>query len=39
MITSNIIEKVIVNKKSIKLCEPLREGGMSELFIDLSRDI
>jgi len=39
MITSNIIEKIIPNEKSLKLSAPLREGGGSELFIDLGRDI
>jgi hypothetical protein len=31
MITSNIIEKIIPNEKSLKLSAPLREGGGSEL--------
>jgi hypothetical protein len=39
MITSNIIEKIVTNKKILKLSAPLREGGRSELLVDLGRDI
>jgi hypothetical protein len=39
MITSNVIEEIIANKKSLKLSASLKEGGRSKLFVDLGRDI